>query len=100
MSETALTSMGRLRIRHLAEEGNRSAQQLQQMLANPGDFLSTILVLNNVAVIVASTLTALLTVKLAEFSNAEAITTADADVAVRVLTDLLRHFDPSRLRAS
>jgi CBS domain containing-hemolysin-like protein len=59
MSETALTSMGRLRIRHLAEEGNRSAQQL-----------------NNVAVIVASTLTALLTVKLAEFSNAEAITTA------------------------
>jgi allantoate deiminase len=31
---------------------------------------------------------------------AESITTADADVAVRVLTDFLRHFDPSRLRAS
>jgi allantoate deiminase len=31
---------------------------------------------------------------------AEAITTADADVAVRVLADFLRHFDPSRLRAS
>jgi allantoate deiminase len=31
---------------------------------------------------------------------AEAIITADADVAVRVLTDFLRHFDPSRLRAS
>ena len=64
LAETALTSMGRLRIRHLAEGGNRAAQQLEHMLANPGDFLSTILVINNLAVIVASTLTALLTVKL------------------------------------
>ncbi len=31
---------------------------------------------------------------------AELITTADADVAVRVLIDFLRHFEPSSLRAS
>ena len=31
---------------------------------------------------------------------AESITMADAEIAVRVLTDFLRHLDPSRLRAS
>ncbi|HEX6510823.1 MAG TPA: CNNM domain-containing protein, partial [Chloroflexota bacterium] len=87
-AETALTSLGKLRIRHLADEGNRSAQQLQHMLANPGDFLSTILVINNVAVIVASTLTALLTVKLLHFSSAEAVTTAALSVVILVFCEV------------
>jgi putative hemolysin len=88
-AETALTALGRIRIRHLAEEGNRAAQQLQQMLANPGDFLSTILVINNVALIVASTLTALLTVKLwTNFSAAEAITTAALSLFILVFCEV------------
>jgi CBS domain containing-hemolysin-like protein len=88
-AETALTSLGKLRIRHLADEGNRSAQQLRDMLANPGDFLSTILVVNNVAVIVASTLTTLLTVKLwRDFGSAEAITTAALSVFIMVFCEI------------
>jgi putative hemolysin len=88
-AETALTSLGRIRIRHLAEEGNRSAQQLQQMLANPGDFLSTILVINNVAVIVASTLSTLLTVKLlASLQYAEALTTAGLSLFILVFCEI------------
>ncbi|HVA24123.1 MAG TPA: hemolysin family protein [Chloroflexota bacterium] len=87
-AETALTSLGRIRIRHLAEEGNHSARQLQQMLANPGDFLSTILFVNNVAVIVASTLTALLTVKLLKFGSAEAITTAALSMVILVFCEV------------
>jgi putative hemolysin len=87
-AETALTSMGKLRIRHLAEEGNHSAEQLNGMLNDPGHFLSTILVINNVAVIVASTLTALLTVKLATFSHAEAITTVALSVFVLVFCEV------------
>ncbi len=88
-AETALTSLGRIRIRHLAEDGNRSAQLLQQMLANPGDFLSTILFVNNVAVIVASTLTALLTARLwRDFSPAEAITTAGLSVFILVFCEV------------
>ena len=87
-AETALTSLGRIRIRHLAEEGNRAAQQLQHMLANPGDFLSTILFINNVAVIVASTLTALLTQRLLHTSTAEAITTAALSVFILVFCEV------------
>ncbi|HLG70873.1 MAG TPA: hemolysin family protein [Chloroflexota bacterium] len=88
-AETALTSLGKLRIRHLADEGNRSAQQLRDMLANPGDFLSTILVVNNVAVIVASTLTTLLTVKLWQsFGSAEAITTAALSIFIMVFCEI------------
>jgi putative hemolysin len=87
-AETALTSLGRIRIRHLAEEGNHSAQQLQQMLANPGDFLSTILFVNNVAVIVASTLTALLTAQLWKFGSAEAITTAALSLVILVFCEV------------
>ena len=87
-AETALTSLGRIRIRHLAEEGNRAAQQLQHMLSNPGDFLSTILVVNNVAVIVASTLTADLTIKLAKFNSAEAVTTAALSIVILIFCEI------------
>ncbi|HEU0166840.1 MAG TPA: hemolysin family protein [Chloroflexota bacterium] len=87
-AETALTSLGRIRIRHLAEEGNKSAQLLQQMLSNPGDFLSTILVVNNVAVIVASTLTADLTIKLWSFSEAEAVTTAGLSMVILIFCEI------------
>jgi CBS domain containing-hemolysin-like protein len=87
-AETALTSLGRIRIRHLAEEGNRSALQLQQMLSNPGDFLSTILVVNNVAVIVASTLTTDLTIQLWHISSAEAISTAALSMFVLIFCEI------------
>jgi putative hemolysin len=52
-TETAMTSIGRLRIRHLAEEGSRSAAVLQRLHQDPNRFLSTVLVVNTVALIVA-----------------------------------------------
>jgi putative hemolysin len=59
------------------------------MLANPGDFLSTILVINNVAVIVASTLSTLLTVKLlASLQYAEALTTAGLSLFILVFCEI------------
>ena len=87
-AETALTSLGRIRIRRLAEEGNRPAQQLQHMLNNPGDFLSTILVINNVAVIVASTLTANLTLALLHFNSAEAVTTVALALFILIFCEI------------
>ena len=62
-TETALTSVGRLRVRHLAEEGSKAAAILQRLQADPNRFLSTVLVLNTVALIVASSMTTLLTVE-------------------------------------
>jgi len=60
-TETALTSVGRLRVRFLAEQGSHAAQILQRLRADPNRFLSTVLFTNTLALIVASTATALMT---------------------------------------
>ncbi|MBV8193892.1 MAG: DUF21 domain-containing protein, partial [Candidatus Dormibacteraeota bacterium] len=60
-TETALTSVGRLRVRYLAEEGSRSAAILQRLQRDPNRFLSTVLLINTVALIIASSSTTLLT---------------------------------------
>jgi putative hemolysin len=54
-SETALTSVSRLRMRSLAEEGVRRAEIVVKLHNQPNAYLSTILSINTVAVIVAST---------------------------------------------
>ena len=54
-SETALTSVSRLRMRSLADEGNRQAAVVVRLHNQPNAYLSTILSINTVAVIVAST---------------------------------------------
>src|SRR5258708_11127806 len=58
--ETALTSVGRLRVRHLAEQGSRAAAILQRLRADPNRFLSTVLFTNTLALTIASTATALM----------------------------------------
>ncbi|HWF57561.1 MAG TPA: hemolysin family protein [Candidatus Dormibacteraeota bacterium] len=59
-SETALTSVSRLRMRSLAEEGNSRAELVVKLHNQPNAYLSTILSINTVAVIVASTAATLL----------------------------------------
>ncbi len=54
-SETALTSVSRLRMRSLADEGGRRAQLVVSLHNSPNAYLSTILSVNTIAVIVAST---------------------------------------------
>ena len=60
-TETALTSVGRLRVRFLAEQGSKAAHILQRLRADPNRYLSTVLFVNTLALIVASTATTLLT---------------------------------------
>jgi CBS domain containing-hemolysin-like protein len=62
-TETAMTSVGRLRVRYLAEEGSRAAAILQQLHRDPSRFLSTVLVVNTFALILASFATTLLSVR-------------------------------------
>src|SRR5579862_4178178 len=59
-AETSLTSVSRIRMRSLAEDGNKRARTVTRLHADPNSYLSTILSLNTVAVIVVSTATALL----------------------------------------
>jgi CBS domain containing-hemolysin-like protein len=73
-AETALTSVNRIRIRNLAEEGDKRAQRIERLLHQPHLFITTILVVNNLSVIIASTLATLIAVDL-DFTGAEVLST-------------------------
>ncbi len=62
-AETALTSISRIKLKNLVGEGDALAAQIEQILNEPNRFLSTILVVNSVAVIVASTMATVLALR-------------------------------------
>jgi putative hemolysin len=55
-AETSLTSANRIKVKNMAEEGDAAARKVERLLQDPNQFLSTILIVNSVALIVASTL--------------------------------------------
>lgn len=63
-TETALFSLNKLRIMHLAEEGNKKAQLVKKMLDEPNRLIATILIGNNIVNIGASALATLLAIEL------------------------------------
>lgn len=62
-AETALTSISRIKLKNLVEEGDTQAAQIERLLTEPNKFLSTILIVNSVAVIVASTMATVLALR-------------------------------------
>ncbi len=62
-AETALTSVSRIKLKSLVEEGDKKALEIERLIAKPNVFLSTILVVNSVAVIVASSMTTVLALR-------------------------------------
>ena len=86
-SETALTSVSRLRVRSLADEGNRRAATVVRLHNDPNAYLSTILSINTIAVIVAST-TATLIIADAYRSFPEAAGTAILSAVVLVFCEI------------
>jgi len=62
-TETALTSVSRIKLRNMVEEGDQKAIQIDHLLAEPNTFLSTILIVNSVAVIVASSMATVLALR-------------------------------------
>lgn len=82
-AETALTSVSRLRIRTLSDEGNPSAQVVLRLHNDPNAYLSTILSINTVAVIVSSTaVTLLITTRYRDFPEAAATALFSAFVLI------------------
>jgi len=53
-AETALTTVNKIRLQNLEEEGNKNAKLVIKLISNPGKLLSTILVGNNVVNLTAS----------------------------------------------
>lgn len=56
-AETSLTTVNKIRIRNLAEEGNRRAKTLMKVTENSGKMLSAILIGNNIVNLSAASLT-------------------------------------------
>jgi putative hemolysin len=63
--EIAIIGSSRIRIRHLAEDGNRSAQALQRIREHEDRFFAIIVLLQNLSVFIASSMAGLLAVELA-----------------------------------
>lgn len=72
-SETALTSLGELKVRHLIEE-NPKAKPLKLWLENPNKVLNTILIGNNIVNILGSVLATDFTAKMFGDSNIAIVT--------------------------
>ncbi len=83
-SETALTTVNKIRIRALVEEGNKRAAVLNRVTENSGKMLSAILIGNNIVNIFASSLSTILATRL--FGN------AGAGIATGTLTILILIF--------
>ncbi len=62
-AETAFTSISRIKLKNLVEEGDARAADIERLLAEPNTFLSSILIVNSVAVIVASSLATVLALR-------------------------------------
>ncbi|MDO5381786.1 MAG: hemolysin family protein [Eubacteriales bacterium] len=63
-AETALTTVNRIKIRSLMDEGNKRAVLVAKIIDNSGKMLSAILIGNNIVNIACSALTTTLTIKL------------------------------------
>lgn len=63
-AETAMTTVNRIRIQSLAEEGNKKAILLLKIISDSGKMLSTILIGNNVVNMAVSALMTTVTIKL------------------------------------
>lgn len=64
MSETALMSLSKIRIRHMREEGVKGARLVEKLLEDPNKLLGAILIGNNIVNIGASAIATTLTAKL------------------------------------
>lgn len=98
-AETALTSVSHIRIRNLAEEGDATAQRIRRVLERPDVFLSTILIVSNVAVITASTLATIIAVSL-DFTGAEVASTVLLSLLVLIFCEITPRPPPCRRPSS
>ena len=85
-AETALTTVSKITIRTLSEEGNRRAKKVEKITNNQSKMLSAILIGNNLVNIIASALSTVLAQKMfGEF--AISIATGVLTILVLILID-------------
>ena len=88
-TETALTSVNRIRVKHLVEEKTKGAEILQQLLEQPSRYLAAILILNNVVNIGAASLATMLVVQYFEYLHLTLSTGYIAGISTGIVTFLV-----------
>ena len=81
-SEMAFSSLNRVRIKSMAEQGNSKAQLVLKMLDNYDNILSTILVGNNVVNILCSSMATVLFIALVGEAKGPGVATVATTIVV------------------
>jgi len=91
-SETALTTVNKIKIKKLCDEGNKSALIVDKLLSNPSKMLSVILVGNNIVNISASSIATVFATTLCSRHNVPDAASVGAGLSTGVLTFLVLIF--------
>ncbi len=91
-AETALTTVNKLRMRSLAEEGRKSAKTVCKLIDDPTKLLSAILIGNNIVNLTASSIATLLATNLAHESGINIESSLMVGIATGVLTIVILLF--------
>ncbi|NLC66381.1 MAG: HlyC/CorC family transporter [Clostridium sp.] len=86
-SETAFTSINKIKLRQLIEEGNKKAIRVEKLIENPSKLLSTILIGNNIVNIAASSLATSIAID-AYGNNAVVLSTAIMSVVIIIFSEI------------
>ena len=87
-AETSLTSISRVRLRQLVEQKVPQAILIERLHKDPNGYLSTILIVNTVAIIVASSAATLLSIRLYHERAAEWLVSLVLSLVVLVLCEI------------
>jgi len=88
-SETAFSTFNRIRMKKLAQDGNKKAQRVMAISENYDKFITTVLIGNNIVNILLSSMATLLFVDWMRGSNyAAAVSTAVTTVAVLIFGEI------------
>ncbi len=91
-AETALTSVNKLRIRSLAEEGVKKAKRVSELIENPSKMLSAILIGNNVVNLTTSSLATTLAMNICKDVGMGKNTSLAIGIATGIVTVLILIF--------
>ncbi len=91
-AETALTTVGRMKIRSLVEEGNKKAITVSKLITDPTKMLSAILICNNVVNLSASSISTTFAYKICDNLGMSNNTSIAAGIATGVITILVLVF--------
>jgi len=91
-AETALTTINKIKLRSLEDEGNKKAATVRKLVENPGKLLSAILIGNNIVNLSASSLTTVFATDLCKKAGWSIPVSTVVGIATGILTLLVLLF--------